>query len=278
MQIQLKQLCLQYDCEGRKSDVLQDIDLQIGRGEFIGIMGRTGCGKTSLVQLMAGLLTPTSGQVLIDGEDINSMHYDKTILRGKLGYVFQYPEYQLFETTVYRDVAFALKYSKLLKKEVEARVRQALEDMGFDFEAIREESPLALSGGEKRRVAIAGVLAARPEILILDEPIAGLDPQARDAFLKLLKKLHAQGTTILMISHNADALADCVHRLIVINDGKKALDGTVEEVFSHEEVLSQMHLDVSFASRMSKKLALPHSVTYEAFVQNLKAKLGGDAQ
>lgn len=278
MQIQLKNVCLQYDCEGQKTDVLQDITLSIDRGEFIGIMGRTGCGKTSLVQLIAGLLTPTSGQVLIDGKDINDKKYDKTILRSKLGYVFQYPEYQLFENTVYRDVAFALKYSHLSKKEKEARVRQALEDMGFAFEQIREQSPLALSGGEKRRVAIAGVLAAQPEILILDEPIAGLDPKARDAFLKLLKRMHAQGTTILMISHNADALSACAERLLVIDEGKLAMDAGVQEVFSREDALAKMHLDVSFASRISKKLDIEHCVTYDSLIQALKLRCGGEAR
>ena len=153
---------------------LRDVSVTVENGSFVGILGRTGCGKSTLIQIMAGLLTPTAGTVMLDGQDIHARRYDRSILRRKVGIVFQYPECQLFETTVEKDVAFGLKHSGLSAAEKQARVRWALETVGFSFEKIHDQPPMGLSGGEKRRVAIAGVLATRPEYLILDEPIAGL--------------------------------------------------------------------------------------------------------
>ena len=211
---------------------LDGISLEIGTGEFVGIMGRTGCGKSTLIQLIAGLMSPSGGRVLLDGEDINDRHYDRNRLRRKVGVVFQFPEIQLFEKTVARDLAFGLKHFGWTEAEKTAAVREALERLGFDYETIRDKSPLGFSGGEKRRLAIAGVLAARPGILILDEPVAGLDPLGRDAFLKLLDELNRDGVTILMVSHSADALAEHAGRIVVLKDGRLLRDGPTEEVFS----------------------------------------------
>ncbi|HHX11935.1 MAG TPA: ATP-binding cassette domain-containing protein, partial [Clostridiales bacterium] len=172
-----------------------------------------------------------SGHIYLDGEDINDRSYDRNILREKIGLVFQYPEYQLFETTVEKDVAFGLKYSDLSHKEVTARVQWALETMGFEYEKVRKHSPLGLSGGEKRRVAIAGVLATKPRILIFDEPIAGLDPYGRQSFLKFISQINQSGTTVIMVSHNIEALCEYTKRLLVLDKGKLIEFGDTGEVF-----------------------------------------------
>lgn len=231
MSIEIRDLTFSYPAAHGKIDALRGIDLTIRKGSFVGFMGRTGCGKSTLMQLIAGLKEPDSGSILIDGVDIFARHYDRKELRKKIGIVFQYPEYQLFETTVEKDVAFGLKHHRLSKTEVNERVRWALSQMGFDYESIREQSPLALSGGEKRRVAIAGVLAVKPEILIFDEPVAGLDPVGREEFLSLVRRLNQMGTTILMVSHNADALAAVAERIVLLEQGKITADGSPTEVF-----------------------------------------------
>lgn len=223
---------------------LRDVCLHIEDGEFVGLMGRTGCGKSTLISVLAGLITPSAGRVFVDGKDINSKNYDRAELRQKVGVVFQYPEYQLFETTVERDVGFSLRRFGLPKDETAARVKKALELVGFDFEKVRALSPLGLSGGEKRRVAIAGVLAASPKLLILDEPVAGLDPLGREEFLALLDRLNADGTTILMISHNADALAEHAKRIVALRDGAIVLDGSAQDVFADTKALQENGLGV----------------------------------
>ena len=215
-----------------EAHALEKLSLRVEAGEFVGIMGRTGCGKSTLIQLIAGLMTPTCGQILLDGEDINARRYDRNILRRKVGVVFQFPEIQLFEKTVARDLAFGLRHFNWTQEEKNASVREALERLGFDYDTICDKSPLGFSGGEKRRLAIAGVLAAKPEILILDEPVAGLDPLGRDAFLSLLDELNRGGVTILMISHSADALAEHAKRIVVLREGRLLLDGRTEEVLS----------------------------------------------
>ena len=233
MSIELRDVCYTY-APGTpyESRAVNDFSLTIGDGEFVGIMGRTGCGKSTLIQLIAGLITPEKGQVLIDGKDINDRHYDRAQLRRKVGVVFQFPEVQLFEKTVEKDVAFGLKYFGWSEEEKTAAVKGALEEVGFDFEKVRDKSPLEFSGGEKRRIAIAGVLAAKPEILILDEPVAGLDPLGRKAFLKLLDELNGSGVTVVMISHSADALAEHAGRIAVLKEGRLLTDGPAAEVFS----------------------------------------------
>lgn len=233
---------------------LQNVTLRLDDGEFAGLMGRTGCGKSTLISLTAGLLPPTAGRVLLDGKDINAPGYDRAELRKKVGVVFQYPEYQLFETTVERDVAFGLRNFGLGKEETAARVRRALETTGFDFEKVRALSPLGLSGGEKRRVAIAGVLAAEPKLLILDEPVAGLDPLGREDFLALLDRLHADGTTILMISHNADALSEHAERILALKDGRLAADRPAAAFFADAAFLSQHGLGTSAPAHLADLL------------------------
>lgn len=224
---------------------LQDVSLTFEDGEYVGIMGQTGCGKSTLIQLLVGLMRPSSGQILMDGKDINGHGYDREELRRKVGMVFQYPEVQLFETTVEKDVAFGLKHSGLSKTAVAENVRWAIEIVGLDFETVRSVSPFSLSGGEKRRVAIAGILAAKPKTLILDEPIAGLDPVGRDAFLDLTKTLNATGTTIIMVSHSADALAENAERILVLEAGRLVLDKPVREAFRDVEWLRGKGVDIS---------------------------------
>ena len=233
---------------------LQDLSLHIDDGEFVGVMGRTGCGKSTLLALIAGLAVPTEGRILFDGQDINASDCDRMALRRKVGVVFQYPEYQLFETTVERDVGFSLRRFGFSKEETLYRTKAALELVGFDFEKVRALSPLGLSGGEKRRVAIAGVLAAEPKLLMLDEPVAGLDPQGREKFLSLLDGLNAAGTTILMISHNADALAEHAKRILALKDGRCILDGPATEIFAEPERLRENGLGVCQTAALAEQL------------------------
>lgn len=211
---------------------LRNVNLDIEDGEFVGVMGTTGSGKSTLIQLIAGLIAPTEGKILLDGEDINAKKYDRDVLHRRIGLVFQYPEYQLFETTVERDVAFGLRHQGLTKEETASAVRTALETVGFDYDEVRDKSPLSFSGGEKRRIAIAGVLAPNPRVLILDEPIAGLDPLSRQDFLTMVDGLNAQGVTVIMISHNADALSEHAGRIIVLRDGALIRDGSAKHIFS----------------------------------------------
>lgn len=246
MSIEVKNLSCVY---GRgtpfETKALNDVSFTIEKGEFVGVMGRTGCGKSTLIQAIAGLLPVSSGEVFLDNDNINAKSYDRSILRRKLGIVFQYPEYQLFESTVEKDVAFGLKHLGLSKTDALSRVKWALEVCGFDYDRVCKLSPLGLSGGEKRRIAIAGVLAVKPEYLILDEPIAGLDPLGREAFLKLITKLNADGMTVIMVSHNADCIAEYARRILILDDGSLAADGTPQELFADAERMNGLHLGVS---------------------------------
>lgn len=234
-----------------EAPALKAVDLTIEDGSFVGIMGHTGCGKSTLIQLMDGLLVPTDGTILVDGQDINDPGFCKYDLRQKIGLVFQYPECQLFETTVQRDVAFGLKHLGLSKQETDERIRWALEICGFDYETIRSKAPTGLSGGEKRRVAIAGVLAVRPKYLILDEPFAGLDPVNRESFLELLVKLNREGTTVIVVSHNADCLCQAAGRILLLHQGKLLLDGTPGEVFADVERMKALQLGVGDAREIA---------------------------
>ena len=234
--------------------MLDQVSLQVGAGEFVGIVGCTGCGKTTLLKAMAGLMEVQGGEILLDGENIFSRRFDRTVLRRKVGMVFQYPEYQLFAQTVEKDVGFGLKYSRLSREEKQERVRWALEQMGFSYEEIKDQSPLSLSGGEKRRVAIAGVLATKPELLMLDEPLAGLDPMAREAFLEFLEKLTEQGVTVLMVSHNLDALAEHAARIIGMKQGKIVMDGSCQEVLGDSRALRTIGLLGSEAAQTAELL------------------------
>lgn len=221
---------------------LDDVTLEIPKGEFVGLIGHTGSGKSTLIQHLNGIIAPTSGEILLDGENI---HKDKTKLkevRRRIGLAFQYPEYQLFEMTVYKDVAFGPTNLKLSEEEIHHNVVSALETVGIT-EEIYEKSPFELSGGQKRRVAIAGVLAMNPEVLILDEPTAGLDPKGRDEILQAIKDLHDQrGITVILVSHSMEDVAKLVDRIIVMHQGKAAMQGTPKEIFSHVRELEQMGL------------------------------------
>lgn len=221
---------------------LTDVNIKIDAGEFIGLIGHTGSGKSTLIQHMNGLVKPTSGTVYFDGKDISDTEFDRKALRAKVGLVFQYPEHQLFETDCFKDVCFGPKNLGLSQKEVELRAYEALKQVGFDDDYFYQ-SPFDLSGGQKRRVAIAGVLAMKPEILILDEPTAGLDPKGREDILNLVKKLHDEvGITIILVSHSMDDVADYVDRIIVMNKGRVAFDDVPKEVFRHRQELEAIGL------------------------------------
>ena len=227
-----------------QATAIEDVSLTISSGEFLALIGHTGSGKSTLAQHLNGLLLPTSGKVFIDGRDIHEKGFDKKDIRKAVGLVFQYPEHQLFEETVARDVAFGPKNMGLGKDEIDERVREALESVGLPYDQFAEKSPFELSGGQMRRAAMAGVLAMRPEILVLDEPAAGLDPQSREDMLSLIAALHEKGRTIVMISHAMDDVARFATRAIVMEKGKIAMEGAPEEIFTHAEKLQQMGLDV----------------------------------
>lgn len=221
---------------------LKNINLEIREGEFIGLIGHTGSGKSTLVQHMNGLMKATSGTIYYNGESIYTEGYSMKNLRGKVGLVFQYPEHQLFEADVLTDVSFGPKNQGLPKEEVEARAKKALQMVGLK-EKHYNRSPFELSGGQKRRVAIAGVLAMEPDVLILDEPTAGLDPKGRDEILDQLKGIHEErGITIILVSHSMEDVAKYVGRIIVMNQGEMMYDGTPKEVFSHYKELEKVGL------------------------------------
>ncbi len=221
---------------------LDDINLEIPDGQFIGIIGHTGSGKSTLMQHLNGLLTASSGKISFNGQDIDEKGYDKRNLRSKVGLVFQYPEHQLFEIDVFSDVCFGPKNLGLPKEEVEKRAYEALEQVGLPKE-LYTASPFELSGGQKRRVAIAGVLAMQPEVLILDEPTAGLDPKGRDEILQQIKKLQTKShLTILLVSHSMEDVAEYVDRIIVMNKGKIMYDDVPREVFRHYKELEEVGL------------------------------------
>ena len=234
---------------------LNDVSFRIDDGEFVGIIGHTGSGKSTLVQHLNGLLKPSSGQVLINGEDLNGEHVNRRALRQRIGLVFQYPEYQLFEETVAKDIAFGPKNQGLSADEIAERVRYAMDCVHLNYEKYAERSPFELSGGQMRRVAIAGVLAMRPSVLILDEPTAGLDPRGRDKILSMLEELHArENVTILMVSHSMDDMARLASRLIVMSEGKIVAEGTPREIFSREKMMTSIGLDVPDSARLCTQL------------------------
>ena len=221
---------------------LKDVNFTIEDGEFIGLIGHTGSGKSTLIQHLNGLLKASSGTISYNGENIDREGCDKKVLRSKVGLVFQYPEHQLFEIDVFTDVCFGPKNLGLSREEVETRAKEALEQVGLD-EHFYRQSPFELSGGQKRRVAIAGVLAMKPEVLILDEPTAGLDPRGRDEILDEISLLHKQNKmTIILVSHSMEDVANYADRLLVMNHGELAFDGKPREVFLHYKELEKMGL------------------------------------
>ena len=221
---------------------LNDVCLKIPDGQFIGIIGHTGSGKSTLMQHMNGLIRATDGHIYFNGEDIYDKDYDMKKLRSKVGLVFQYPEHQLFEVDVFSDVCFGPKNQGLSKEEVEERAREALTQVGLD-EKLWQQSPFELSGGQKRRVAIAGVLAMHPEVLILDEPTAGLDPKGRDEILDEISALHRdRHMTIILVSHSMEDIARYADRIMVMNHGEKVFDAPPKEVFRHYKELEAIGL------------------------------------
>ena len=225
-----------------EKQALKDVSLEIPQGQFVGIIGHTGSGKSTLIQHLNGLTRATSGRILYEGRNIYEEGYDMRWLRSQVGLVFQYPEHQLFEVDVLSDVCFGPKNQGLSQKECEAQAKEALELVGFP-EKYYKQSPFELSGGQKRRVAIAGVLAMRPKVLVLDEPTAGLDPKGRDEILDQVERLHKEtGMTVILVSHSMEDVARYVERIIVMNRGEKMLDGTPREVFRHYKELEKVGL------------------------------------
>ena len=233
---------------------IDHIDLEINEGEFIGLIGHTGSGKSTFIQHLNGLLEPSSGTVELEGEDINSSKERRHAVRFQVGLVFQYPEYQLFEETVYKDIAFGPKNMRLSPEEIDARVREAAGFVGVP-EYLFEASPLELSGGQKRRVAIAGVIAMRPKVLILDEPTAGLDPAGRESVLEnICYYRRTTGATVILVSHSMDDIARIASRLIVFSDSRVVMDGTPEQVFSRADELKSLGLAVPMATDIALAL------------------------
>lgn len=234
---------------------LSNVDLTISRGEFVGLIGHTGSGKSTLVQHMNGLLKPTSGHVLFDGRDIWEDPKFTRQIRFRVGLVFQYPEYQLFEETIAKDIAFGPKNQGLSEEEIDQRVRRAMAHVHLDYDKYAERSPFDLSGGQMRRVAIAGVLAMEPKVLILDEPAAGLDPRGRERILGMLQELHREGgVTIVMVSHSMDDCARLATRMIVMSKGELVLTDTPRNVFRQADLMRSIGLGVPEAAELCGRL------------------------
>lgn len=229
---------------------VNNVSLRVEAGELLGVIGHTGSGKSTLIQHFNGLLTPSAGEVLLDGENIFKDKQTTHAARFRVGLCFQYPEYQLFEETVYKDIAFGPRNMKLADDEIDRRVRKAAQFVGLP-DALLNKSPFDLSGGEKRRAAIAGVMAMEPEILVLDEPTAGLDPKGRDTILNLVENYRKEtGSTVILVSHSMEDIARLATKALVMNRGEAALFGTVDEVFSQGEKLVSMGLDVPAVTRI----------------------------
>ena len=260
---------------------VEGLSLTGGKGEFLGIIGHTGSGKSTLIQHLNGLLQPTSGRILLEGKDIWAEPKKIRDVRFKVGLVFQYPEYQLFEETVYKDIAFGPKNMGLDSGEIDRRVRDAAAFVGLDAELL-DKSPFELSGGQKRRVAIAGVIAMEPKVLVLDEPTAGLDPQGRDAIFAQIQAYHrAKGAAVVLVSHSMEEIARNVERIAVLSDGRVLMQGTPEQVFARAHELEQVGLDVPQVTKVAAALRArgldidPAVYTVEALEQRLLALRGG---
>nr|WP_122012824.1 energy-coupling factor transporter ATPase [Maliibacterium massiliense] len=282
MSIVIKDMCHVY-MPGTPFEAmaLHDINLEIEQREFIGLIGHTGSGKSTLVQHINGLIAPSSGTIIVDGVDLTRKDADKRAVRRQVGLVFQYPEHQLFEDTVEKDVAFGPSNLGVKGEERTACVREAIEQVGLDFAQVRARSPFELSGGQRRRVAIAGVLAMKPSFLILDEPTAGLDPRGRSEVLALVRRLHAQGIGIMMVTHSMDDIARVADRIIVMNQGTIAMSGTAAEVFARSSELEAMGLDIPDTVRIAhllraRGLQVPDTLfDIEAMADCIAAQLGG---
>lgn len=234
---------------------LNNVNIEINEGEFVALIGHTGSGKSTLIQHMNGLLKPTSGRIVVDEEDITKDGVKLTDIRKKVGLVFQYPEYQLFEETIEKDIEFGPRNLGLSDDEITKRVKRSMEMVGLDYDTYRNKSPFDLSGGQKRRVAIAGVIAMEPKVLILDEPTAGLDPKGRDDILEQIKVLHDEyKMTIILVSHSMEDVGKLAERIIVMNKGEVALEGTPAKVFKEVETLENIGLAVPQVTYLMREL------------------------
>lgn len=281
--IELKNVSCVYSENGPFETVaVKNISLEIEKGVFYGLIGHTGSGKTTLVQLMSGLIKPTDGEILLDGINIADKKIKTKDVAGKVGLVFQYPEYQLFEETVFEDVAFGPRNLGFSEEEVAKKVKIALDAVGIS-EKYYKKSPFELSGGQKRRVAIAGILSMEPEVLILDEPTAGLDPKGRDDILNEIKKLHKEkGITVILVSHSMEDVAKTCEKVIVINEGEIAMYGNTKDVFAKSEILSGMGLAIPQISRVmltlrEKGINMPEDIfTVDEAARAIISMLGGE--
>lgn len=258
MSIEVKNLTHIYN-KGmpEKSVAVDNVSFTINRGEFVGIIGHTGSGKSTLIQHLNGLLMPDEGSITIDGEEITRQGFSLIDIRKRIGLVFQYPEYQLFEEDVKTDVAFGPKNLGLDEGEISKRVRTAIELVGLDYDEVADVSPFDLSGGQKRRVAIAGVIAMQPDILILDEPTAGLDPKAHQDILEMIKRIHENVSSIIIfVSHNMNDIARLSDRVLVMHEGKLVMNGTPKEIFSESEKLFEMGLGLPEVTKLMQDLTL----------------------
>ena len=261
---------------------VEGMSLHMGTGEFLGIIGHTGSGKSTLIQHLNGLLQPTSGRILLEGKDIWAEPKKIRDVRFKVGLVFQYPEYQLFEETVYKDIAFGPKNMGLTGEDIDRRVREAAAFVGLDAELL-DKSPFELSGGQKRRVAIAGVIAMEPQVLVLDEPTAGLDPRGRDDILARIQEYHrARNASVVLVSHSMEEIARNVDRIVVLSDGKVYMEGTPAQVFARSAELERVGLDVPQVTKVAAALKRrglsidPAVYTVEALERQLLALKGGE--
>lgn len=261
---------------------VDDISLKIKENEFIGLIGHTGSGKSTFIQHLNGLLKPSSGEIIIDGTRVDKSGSNLTDLRKKVGLVFQYPEYQLFEETIERDIAFGPRNLDISEEEVQERVKASMESVGLDYETYKDKSPFELSGGLKRRVAIAGVLAMEPKVLILDEPTAGLDPRGRDEILSEIKNIHEnRKMTVILVSHSMEDVAKIAERIIVFDKGKVFLDGEPREIFRNEDKLLGVGLGIPQITSLMRTLKNKgldineDAITVEEAKESLKKYLRG---
>ena len=285
MQVKIENLSYSYGSKKLKVKAVNDITLEINEGEFFGVVGHTGSGKSTLIQHLNGLIKvqKDSGKVIVGEYDLTDKKCDFKGLRAKVGMVFQYPEYQLFAETVYEDVKFGLKnfYPNLKEEEMEERIKSAIQTVGLDYEKIKEKSPFELSGGQKRRVAIAGVIVSRPEVLVLDEPVAGLDPTGKRDFVSLLHSLHSDFVkTIIIVSHDMNLIAENCDRVAVLNKGNLVKVGTPKEVFMDKNKVEEWGLELPSTAYLTEKLRekgveTDSDLTIKGFIDGyIKAKGG----
>ncbi|MBQ7340170.1 MAG: energy-coupling factor transporter ATPase [Clostridia bacterium] len=286
MQVKIENLSYSYGSKKLKVKAVNDICLEIKEGEFFGVVGHTGSGKSTLIQHLNGLIKvqKDSGKVIVGEYDLTDKKCDFKGLRAKVGMVFQYPEYQLFAETVFEDVKFGLKnfYPNLTEKEMEERIKKAVETVGLDYEKIKEKSPFELSGGQKRRVAIAGVIVSRPEVLVLDEPVAGLDPTGKREFVSLLHALHNDFVkTIIIVSHDMNLIAENCDRVAVLNKGNLVKVGTPKEVFMDKVKVEEWGLELPSTAYLTEKLRekgieIDSDLTIKGFIDGYIRAKGGE--